>query len=284
LVKERSDNRTVEARGSIPLCSTIFFPRLNRPYPELSSAITMQRVLIAPQAVRGQEIAIADPGALHHLRRVLRVRPGDALECVDGTGRRYRGHITRCDAGEVTMAIDASSVDVAPRMPITLAQAMIRPERFEWVIEKSTELGVARILPMITSRTVRGDLVSRHRARVERWRRIAAAAAVQCGRSTVPALEEPCAFAEVFERLRGGRALLPTLAVQGRPLIEAMEMVAQDTALTVLIGPEGDFTMDEVQLAQRQGACAVRLGDATLRSETAAVALLAILQCRTGGW
>lgn len=244
----------------------------------------MHRVLIAPQDVRGQEIAIADAGALHHLRRVLRVRPGDALECVDGAGRRYRGHITRWDAGAVTVSIDASSVDAVARVPITLAQAMIRPERFEWVIEKSTELGVARILPMITSRTVRGDLASRSSARVERWRRIAAAAAVQCGRATVPALEEPCALADVFGRLRGGRALLPTLATQGRPLIDAMDLVAGETALTILIGPEGDFTQDEVQLAQRHGACAVRLGEATLRSETAAVALLAILQCRTGGW
>lgn len=116
--------------------------------------------------------------------------------------------------------------------------------------------------------------------RMARWQRIAVEAAQQCGRATVPRIDDPVAFHEaMLQRTQNpGLVLLPTLAVPGRSLREVIGDRGSMTSSTVLIGPEGDFTQKEVAFAQRHGAVPVSLGRRTLRSETAAVAVLAILQ------
>ncbi len=240
----------------------------------------MPRVLVAPDALHDDTLTISDRGTLHHLLHVLRLKAGDPLECFDGSGRSYAGRIIRCLPDVLTISIDRRMEEPPPLLRLTLAQALIKPERFEWVIEKATELGVSRIVPIVTSRTTVQR--SSGNARLSRWRRIAEAAATQCGRSTLPVIEEPQRLERFLETLDGCQTLLPTLTEAGRPLTQYLRGLQRAEDIVVLIGPEGDFSPQEVTLAKRHGAHPVRLGRLILRSETAAVAMLTLLQHTVG--
>ena len=239
----------------------------------------MHRVLVPPAAVQRDRITVSDPAQLHHLLHVLRVRAGDPLECFDGAGRSYAGRVLRCGRQGVVLAIEARDTEVPPPVRLILAQALIKPERFAWVVQKATELGVERFVPLVTARTTARPVAGRLERQTERWRRVSREAARQCGRRDVPQLEPPRPFGEaVPEMARRARVLMPTLAVPAAPLREALERFRGAEAVAALIGPEGDFTPEEAALAQRHGALAVSLGRLTLRSETAAIATLAILR------
>src|SRR3989338_4333034 len=113
----------------------------------------MVRVLVPPDAVARARITISDPGQVHHLLHVLRVRSGEPLECFDGTGRRYMGRVLRRGRQGVVLAIEAQDAEPPPPVRLILAQALIKPERFAWVVQKATELGVERVVPLVTART-----------------------------------------------------------------------------------------------------------------------------------
>ena len=241
------------------------------------------RVLILPDAVQQGRITIDDPGELHHLRHVLRVKVGDPLDCFDGEGHSYMGRVTRCTRTAMVLAIDARRADVPPSAHLILAQALIKPERFAWVVQKATELGVERVVPLVTARTTARPVAGRLERQAERWRRISREAARQCGRRDVLQLEPPQPFGQAVPELaQRARIIMPTLAVPASPLQEELERFRGAGAVAALIGPEGDFTPEEAALAQRHGALAVSLGRLTLRSETAAIATLAILRYATG--
>ena len=242
----------------------------------------MHRVFIPPEAVRGGTITITDAKTLHHLRHVLRLGAADRLECFDGRGHSYVGSIVRGDRRQLTVSVDQRTEEPTPRLSITLAQALIRPERFEWLLEKATELGVVRVIPMMTDRTTARVVGDRGRARQARWQRIIASAASQCGRAKLPLLEAPQPFQRLVERFSGRPALLPTLTAEGESLAEGFRELREAAEAIVLIGPEGDFSPAEVALATRHGARPVGLGRHTLRSETAAIAILAVLQHAAG--
>ena len=164
-----------------------------------------------------------------------------------------------------------------------LAQALIRQERFDWVIQKATELGVERIVPLMTAHTVIRPAKGQWPRKVVRWRLIAEEAAQQCGRSTVPAIDTPVPFARFVPSLvRRTGVVMPTLAVASTPLSRQLERWKGADAAIALIGPEGDFTRDEAVLAQRYGASLASLGQLTLRAETAAIVTLALLQHTMG--
>ena len=240
----------------------------------------MHRVLIPPQAVEGRTIRIDHPGALHHLLRVLRVGVGEAVECLDGRGRRYRGRVASRAARAVVVDVAERTQDPPPRVAVTLAPALLKPDRFDWLVQKATELGACAIHPLVTARTVVRPAAERAARMTERWRRIAAEAAAQCGGSYLPDIGPPRRFDRYLAGLPDScRGLLPTLAVSAQPLRELLEADRRDDAAVVaLIGPEGDFTEEEVALARRHHARPVSLGPLTLRAETAALALLAMLQ------
>ena len=245
----------------------------------------MPRVLIDARAVRDGSIAIRDPDTLHRLLRVLRMKVGDALECFDGAGHRYAGRVAHC--ARQSMVIDvAQRIDEAPpALRVTLAQGLIRPERFDWVIQKATELGVERVTPLITAHTVIRLANDQCERKVARWTRIAEEAAQQCGRATIPVIDAPQRFDRFVPTLTSySGAVMPTLSAASRPLNQQLQDLDHWSSVAALIGPEGDFTREECLLAQRYGASLVSLGRLTLRSETAAVALLAILSCAAGVW
>ena len=243
----------------------------------------MHRVFVPPEAVRGDRISVTTPDDLHHLVRVLRAKAGERIECMDGAGGRYEGVIARCSPRELLVDVQARRRDAPENAPLTLAVALVKAERFEWMLQKATELGVARFVPLVTSRTVARTGREGSARKQPRWQRIIQEAALQCGRAAAPVLEEPQRFSR-FVSAWGDTpwVLMPTLVEPTVPLRQALEALPAAGAVVVLIGPEGDFTPEETQAARHAGARLVSLGRRTLRTETAAITVTAVIQQALG--
>lgn len=215
--------------------------------------------------------------AAHRIGRVLRMSPGERLRLFDGSGREVEGVIAGMTGGAVTVALADELPPARPEPQLHLYQALIRPNRFEWLLEKAAELGAALVQPVVSERSqVRPAEFGP--AKAARWRRILLAAAEQCGRRTLPALSAPLQFAPALRRAPGP-IMLPWEEVRGdAPLLgDALRQHGSPSApVSIFIGPEGGFTLAEAAMARDRGAVLVSLGPRVLRAETAALAALAI--------
>ena len=254
----------------------------------------MHRVLVSPPQLLDSTITLDDPAQTHHLRDVLRLRTGDRVVCFDGEGHECAGVIVAQRREQVVIELTASTREIREGATIWLAQSLLKGERFEWVIQKATELGVSRLSPLVTQHTVIRITEGQAQKKHERWQRLAQEAAKQCQRATIPAIDPPATLEHLLPRMEPlALVLMPTLASTTIPLDEALkgqtlralrpigpEADAREVAL--LIGPEGDFSREEVVLAQAYGARPVSLGRLTLRAETAALAALSMIKYALG--
>lgn len=208
----------------------------------------------------------------HHARDVLRVKLGEAVEVLDGAGGKYRAVVAGFEEGRVALSLDRRAPVETAGVEITLAPAVIRPERMEWLLEKACELGVSAWRPVLTERAVVKLSRERWQAKAARWRKIARESCKQCGQPRVPQVDEPALYREALAGIGAyDLALIPTLALPAEGLYESF--LAHRSAKTVLVltGPEGDFTQKEVEQAVSAGAVPVTLGSLVLRAETAAI-------------
>jgi 16S rRNA (uracil1498-N3)-methyltransferase len=221
------------------------------------------------------DVAVLRDAAAHRATEVLRLRPGNTVELFDGSGRSWQGVIAAQGRAEVRLAVGSATLHPAEPRTV-LCAGLIRPSRFEWLIEKATELGVSVVQPVtMTYSTVRPDEVGP--ARRERWHRIAVEAAEQCGRFTVPSIGGPVPFDRALEQPEG-RLLVAAEPAHGHAIRLGAALHGIGTApVTLLTGPEGGLTPDEVNAAIEAGGVLVSLGPRVLRAETAAIACLAIL-------
>lgn len=250
--------------------------------------MSIPRFRITSSIPADQRIAITDAAEVHHATRVLRLRVGDACIAFDGAGAEYHGHIDEIGAQAMTLRIDRiHQASAGAGVRITLAQALPKWPAFDEVLRHATELGVARIAPLLTERTVVRVRPGEWEARRARSERIIASAAKQCGRSTLPALDDPVRWrawpelhvtATQHVTMQPLTRVMPTLAVDAPLLADVMRARGLADQVTLCIGPEGDFTVEEAMAWQRVGGCLVSLGSLTLRAETAALACLAVLQ------
>jgi 16S rRNA (uracil1498-N3)-methyltransferase len=212
----------------------------------------------------------------HRIARVLRLPVGATVDVFDGTGISRPARIAEI-GGDAVMVAFAAPVQRHPPEPVTLlCAALIRPARFEWLIEKATELGATAIQPLICARgVVRPAEVGA--ARQTRWRRIAVEAAEQCGRVTLPDLWEPRAFLSALAGGESQRFIAAEPAHGPAPPLGTLLAGIGAEPVSLLIGPEGGFTPDELNAAIDAGVRPVSLGPYTLRAETAAIAALAVL-------
>jgi len=203
-----------------------------------------------------------------HVARVMRARTGDSLEVFDGQGRWWTATVTEIDRGKVELELGAgSSEPTAAGGRLTLAVALPKGDRQKWLIEKLTELGVDRLVPLQTTRGVAEPTA----AAIERLRRGVVEACKQCGRCRLLEITAPGTLQSIVSLAPPARLLLadPT----GRPLAAAATPTGGD--LLVAVGPEGGFTTEEVAAAEAAGFRRVSLGPHILRIETAAIAMAA---------
>ena len=237
--------------------------------------MTRRRFFIPPDRIR-DGIAILTADQAHHLRAVLRLRAGEDVELFDGEGNAYSGKVECHDNGIRITALNRISLPEKRCACLILAPALIRLERFEWLLEKGTELGVDRFLPLETRfSSVRIPPAVRQR-RLERWQRIVREASKQCRRLSVPEVHAPLPVMDLLtsrEYADWARFLLDGSAQERLSTAAA----AAGTVL-LCIGPEGGWHSSEVEAAQGKGWRAVRLGPGVLRAETAGLAAIAILR------
>lgn len=203
----------------------------------------------------------------HHAVRVLRKQAGAWLTAVDGEGHRYAGPITRIDKERLEVRIERRDAECGePRFRLVLAQAIPKGGVFDWIIEKGTEIGVSAFQPMQTARSV-----VQTRGREGRWTEKARAAMKQCGRSRCPLIHPVRRFAEVIDHFSQWPLFIAHPGSAAAPL-SWLQGVSGAEGGVLLIGPEGGFTEEEVELALIRGAYPLSLGVRRLRSETAALA------------
>lgn len=220
-----------------------------------------------------------DEAARNHVVRVLRLRAGAEVRLFNGEGGEYAGtlsHASKAGAAVEVSAFDAREVESS--LPITLVQGISRGERMDFTIQKAVELGVARIVPVEMSRTVVALKGEKRARRRERWQNVAIAAAEQCGRTRVPEVADPRAFGDWLRQSLDG-ALGLYLDHRAESGVGALTAPA---SVTLLVGPEGGFAPEEREMAAASGYRGIRLGPRILRTETAGLAVLSVLQAQFG--
>jgi 16S rRNA (uracil1498-N3)-methyltransferase len=222
-----------------------------------------------------------------HLRNVLRLKAGDEIFLFDGAGREYQGEIATIGREFVEVNVIAQVAPASPESPLnlTLATALLKGEKFDLVIQKATELGVTRIIPVITSRAdVRIKSEEDADRKVIRWQRIALEATKQCGRARLIEIERPMDFAELIKTPRRENELHLMFAERaGASLATALgDTPSRPSSVSALIGPEGGWADDEIETARAADWEIVTFGGRTLRAETAAIAIAALIQHRFG--
>jgi 16S rRNA (uracil1498-N3)-methyltransferase len=239
----------------------------------------LTRVHVDAELHTGRRLNV-EGSAGNHIARVLRLRVGDALTLFNGQGGEYAGSIEEMRRDTVVVSVlERREVDRESPYQLTLAQGISRGERMDWVVQKATELGVWRIAPLFTERSVVQLDEKQASRKVQHWRSIAVAACEQSGRNRVPEITQPVGLYELLERrISSGTALLLS---PGAPLrIADIAHAGADTK--VLIGPEGGLADVEQEAAVKSGFTPVRLGPRVLRTETAAVCALTLLQQKFG--
>ena len=216
----------------------------------------------------------------HHLR-VRRHKPGDVIDVVDGAGAFYRARVESVTGEDV---VKCTIVDRCPNkgesaVELWLAPALIKSQnRFDFVIEKATELGAAAITPILTERAV-----TRSTSKIDRWRRLALAATKQCSRSRVPRIDAPSRFEDALQAyVRECHRVFVAIPPSGESLCSARverSSGSNRSRVGLMVGPEGGFSSCELQQAGAAGAEAFSWGNRTLRTDTAAVVLAAMVLC-----
>lgn len=217
----------------------------------------------------------------HHILHVLRARDGERIRIFNGAGQEADAFL-RCAGQGTAPVLEIQDMRTAPprAFDIILLQAILKGNRMELLIEKATELGVGRIVPLTTSRVIPRLDAAQGRQKRERWERIAVCAAKQCGTPWLPVIDAPVTL-QAAMRNTCGPVLLASLGDGTRPLSAVIDELraAPPPTVTVIIGPEGDLAPDEIRDLRTAGALPVSLGQLTLRAETAAIYAISSLAC-----
>lgn len=220
-----------------------------------------------------------------HAREVLRLRRGDEVYVFDGKGREFRCAIREFTRDEAVLEVIEEVEPTRPESPLKLALgiALLKHDKLDLVIQKATELGVTRIIPV---KSERADVHLRNEddatRRVTRWRRIALEAVKQSGRARLPEISAPLEFESLIQESFGNDALRVMLAERGGNSLSTAVKETDARHIVALVGPEGGWSDGEIELARESDWRVVTLGGRTLRAETATIAVIALLQHQSG--
>jgi len=220
---------------------------------------------------------------VRHIRKVLRLRAGDEVLVFDGLGKEFEGTIV--EEGRFSVMVKIQRI-LPPKgdspLEVTLAQSLLKGEKMDYLIQKATELGVKEIIPFLSSRSVPVLEKSGRQKRRHRWGKIAIEASKQCGRGVVPKIESLQDYSDMLRAAPTDHLRLILWERDGIKLKEVLERSKAKTKIFFVVGPEGGFSQDEVEEAKGAGFAAVTLGKRILRSETASLCFLSILQYEWG--
>ena len=235
------------------------------------------RIYTAQPLGAGRDIAL-EPEASQHLSRALRMQAGDSAYLFDGSGAEYSATITSIEKKCVTL-ITGSAIehDTESPLAINLGVAISRGDRMDLVVQKATELGVAEITPLFTERTEVKLSAERALKKCRHWQQIIVSACEQCGRNRLPKLHSPENLGQWLPHTQGDRKF-----VLHHRNTEDVDATTAPARIDLLIGPEGGLSQAEIDMAHTSGFEALSLGPRVLRTETAPLAALAILQARWG--
>jgi len=254
----------------------------------------MIRIFLPPDKLTSDKVVIDDENA-RYLSTVLRTKPGEIITILDGSGQRYIGKILQIQKKEVIVEqIKKESCHAESPVAITLVQGLPKSGKMDLIVQKSTELGVGKIVPLITERSQ-----VRHTHKVERWRKIALSASQQSGRSKVPVITDPENLEDYLsnqisplakgyiENIKGIK-LAPVAHIifseeyGQRNLKQTLTALKDVREISLLIGPEGGFSGKEVAAAVKHGFLEASLGPRILRTETAPITAIGIIQYELG--
>lgn len=243
------------------------------------SRLLMARFHLPPEAWQDNPALTGDEA--RHLSQVLRMKPGDSLVVFDGHGRRASAEILSVSRDHVALKLGEVLPTCAPLPAITLAQAIPKGKNMDLIVQKSVELGIAAIQPLVTRHTV----VQPGDGKSGKWRRNALEACKQCGQDRLPEIAEPLAFDHWLPTQVNfpGLKLIASLAPGARPMRAVLRDHPGTLQATLLVGPEGDFSAGETSAALAAGFLPVSLGSIVLRVETATLFCLSALRYEFDG-
>jgi 16S rRNA (uracil1498-N3)-methyltransferase len=250
----------------------------------------LTRVFIDGALTPGQIVELARDTA-SHLAKVLRARSGDELILFNGDGREFTGAIEVVRGARVSAAIGAArSIDRESSLALTLVQCIPRGDRMDFIVQKATELGVGRIVPVLSQRSVVRLDGAHGESKQAHWRAVAVSACEQCGRNRLPAVDAPQPLLNYLGAMSlqtPGRLRLvlePERADRAQPEARSIDLHAAVpvTGAEIAIGPEGGFAPEELEAFELSAFSRLRLGPRVLRTETAAIAAIVVLQTRFG--
>jgi 16S rRNA (uracil1498-N3)-methyltransferase len=240
----------------------------------------MHRFFVSCKSISANKIVISDNKQVHYLRDVLRLKVKDKVVAFDEQGNEFNCLIKKNLSGKIILDIKKTNPPASTQKRISLSLACAIPKRsnMDDIIDKLTQAGVDRIIPLKTKRVIVNFDEEKKRSRLERWCKIAQSAAQQAKRNTLPIIEPVKDIKKVIlESKNYALKLIPTLTGERKTLKEVLQ-THKPRSVLVFIGPEGDFTDEEVDLAKQSGFIPVTLGNLVLRVETAAVAVASFIR------
>ncbi len=243
--------------------------------------MTEPRFFVPPKNIQGLEIRIVGDD-VNHIRNVLRLKPGENVIVCDGRGSVYETQIIRIGKQEVITRILKHQVQETLPPHVALFQGLPKGTKMDFIVQKATELGVFKIVPVVMERTVVKLNAIKDGNRVQRWRRIALEAAKQCQRATLPEVLEPISLVQSLELLPNFDSILVFWEEEKKTSVREVLNDRLPEKVAMVIGPEGGLTEEEVLAIRDIGGQTVTLGNLILRTETASIVGLAIVLYELG--
>lgn len=243
----------------------------------------MHKFFIDKKNILGEKLYITN-NDVNHIYKVLRLNTGDTILVCDGYGREYTSKIAEINKKEVICDIINVSDNLSePPVKVTLFQGLPKAQKMEYIIQKSVEIGIYKIQPIITQRVVVKTEGKDITNKLERWRRISEEAAKQSNRGIIPEIQEPITFEEAVETIRSlDLSIIPYEKEKRKGLKSVLSEKLDIKNVGILIGPEGGFEEIEVDNCMKNGVIPVTLGPRILRTETAGIAALSMVLYEIG--
>jgi 16S rRNA (uracil1498-N3)-methyltransferase len=237
----------------------------------------LRRFFVPRGSLRARHVTLG-PELAHRLGRVLRLRAGDHVILTEGGAHEYEVQITAVSGNALTAnVVRERTPPPEPGVELVLYQSLIRANRFDFVLEKGTEIGVSRFVPVTAARSIVQGNGEPSNARSERWSRLITEAAEQCGRGRLPAVDAPVTVEEALRSAQGLKLVPYEEERRLRLTAHLRKLTARPERVSLLIGPEGGFEPSEIGMAREHGWTTVSLGSRVMRAETAGIVASALV-------